>query len=82
MKNSHLLDAVVNTVGFASMVFGIVVIFLLLVRVTEQGSRERMRAACPSGTAERVCAQTEAEMEREPFGRVCVRFSRWIGGAR
>ena len=32
MKNSDLLDAVVNTVGVASMVFGLVVIFLLLLR--------------------------------------------------
>ena len=64
MKNSHLLDAVVNTVGFASMVFGFAVILLLLVRATEQASREQ----CDAGTG------------RDPFGRPCVRFSRLIGG--
>ena len=36
MKNSDLLDAVVNTVGVASMVFGLVVIFLLLLREGER----------------------------------------------
>lgn len=80
MKNSDLLDAVVNTVGFASMVFGLVVIFLLLLREGERTTRAQIREVCPSGMAERVCAQTEAEMSREPFGRACVRFSRWIGG--
>ena len=80
MKKSDLLDAVVNTVGVASMVFGIVVIFLLLLREGERTTRAQIRAACPSGTAERVCDRVEADMMREPFGRVCVRFSRWIGG--
>ena len=82
MKNSDLLDAVVNTVGVASMVFGLVVIFLLLLREGERTTRAQIRAACPSGTAERVCEQAEAEMSREPFGRACVRFSRWMGGEK
>ena len=48
----------------------------------ERATRAQIRAACPSGTAARVCAQAEAEMSREPFGRACVRFSRWIGGEK
>lgn len=56
--------------------------FLLCMHLIERTSRERMREACPSGTAERVCAQVEEEMSREPVGRACVRFSRWIGGAK
>ncbi len=82
MKNSDLLDAVVNTVGVASVVFGLVVIFLLLLREGERTTRAQIREACPSGTAERVCEQAEAEMSREPFGRACVRFSRWMGGEK
>ena len=82
MKNSDLLDAVVNTVGFASVVFGLVVIFLLLLREGERTTRAQIRAACPSGTAARVCDRVEADMMREPLGRVCVRFSRWIGGEK
>ncbi len=46
----------------------------------ERTTRAQIRAACPSGTAERVCDRVEADMMREPFGRVCVLFSRWIGG--
>ena len=73
-----------TAVNFAKavLVLALVAGFLHCLHLRERTFRERMRAACPSGTAERVCAQAEAEMESEPFGRVCVRFSRWIGGAR
>ena len=79
MKMSH--ETAVN-LAKAVLVLALVAGFLLCLHLRERTFRERMRAACPSGTAERVCAQTEADMMREPFGRVCVRFSRWIGGAK
>ena len=56
--------------------------FLACLAWGERTSRAQIREACPSGTAERVCRQVEEDMSREPFGRVCVRFSRWIGCAK
>lgn len=66
----------------AVLVLVLVGAYLLCLRLFERTTRAQIRAACPSGTAERVCAQTEAEMSRDPFGRACVRFSRWIGGEK
>lgn len=66
----------------AVLVLALVGAYLLCLRLGERTTRARIREACPSGTAERVCDRVEADMMREPFGRVCVRFSRWIGGAK
>ena len=64
----------------AVLVLVLIGAYLLCLRIFERTTRAQIREVCPSGTAERVCAQAEAEMSREPFGRACVRFSRWMGG--
>lgn len=64
----------------AVLVLVLVGAYLLCLRLFERTTRAQIRAACPSGTAARVCDRVEADMMREPLGRVCVRFSRWIGG--
>ena len=66
----------------AVLVLVLVGAYLLCLRLVERSTRAQIRAACPSGTAARVCEQAEAEMSREPFGRACVRFSRWMGGEK
>ena len=66
----------------AVLVLVLVGAYLLCLRIVERTTRAQIRAACPSGTAERVCAQAEAEMSREPFGLACVRLSRWLGGEK
>lgn len=47
--------------------------------------RGRLLAECPSGTAVRVCEESDAELEKTTFGRWCVQFTRTmrkIGGDR
>ena len=66
----------------AVLVLVLVGAYLLCLRLFERNIRAQIREVCPSGTAARVCDRVEADMMREPFGRACVRFSRWIGGAQ
>lgn len=40
--------------------------------------RGRLLAECPSGTAVRVCDETEAALEKTTFGRLCVQFTRMM----
>ena len=55
--------------------------FLACLAHGERTFRGRMLAACPSGTALRVCDETDARLEKEAFGRICVRFRRLLAGA-
>ncbi len=75
---SELLATFVKAVLALAIMAG----FLICMHLIERTTRAQIREACPSGTAERVCEQAEAEMSREPFGRACVRFSRWMGGEK
>lgn len=59
--------------------------FVFLIAWRERCFRRDIQASCPSGTALRVCEESDAELEKTTFGRWCVQFTRTmrkIGGDR
>lgn len=59
--------------------------FLAFLAWREGSFRRRVMEADPSGTALRVCEESDAELEKTTFGRWCVQFTRTmrkIGGDR
>lgn len=59
--------------------------FLAFIAWREGSFRRRVMEADPSGTALRVCEESDAELEKTTFGRWCVQFTRTmrkIGGDR
>ena len=66
----HLLEVVWNSVVAVLILVRVVALCLAFCKCRELKATERARtaAACPSGTAQRV---VEAEVNREPFVRVC-----------